>query len=66
MDIEQPTYDALNHFWDRMSTGGIVVFDEYAHHQWSESKGVDRFVKENNLEIKSLNFESPTAYIKKK
>ena len=66
MDIEQPTYDALNNFWGRMSTGGIVVFDEYAHHQWSESKGVDRFVRENNLEIKSLSFESPSAYIKKK
>jgi hypothetical protein len=66
MDIEQPTYDALNHFWDRMSTGGLVVFDEYAHHQWSESKGVDRFAREHNLEIKSLNFETPTAYIKKK
>lgn len=65
MDIEQPTYDALNNFWDRMSVGGIVVFDEYAHHQWSESKAVDRFVKEHNLEIKSLNFDAPTAYIKK-
>lgn len=65
MDIEQPTYDALNNFWDRISDGGIVVLDEYAHHQWSESKGVDRFVKERNLEIKSLNFETPSAYIKK-
>jgi hypothetical protein len=65
MDIEQPTYDALNNFWERMSVGGIVVFDEYAHHQWSESKAVDRFVKENNLELKSLHFETPTAYIKK-
>jgi hypothetical protein len=65
MDIEQPTYDALNNFWEKMSVGGIVVFDEYAHHQWSESKAVDRFVKENNLELKSLHFDSPTAYIKK-
>lgn len=66
MDIEQPTYDALNNFWERMSVGGLVVFDEYAHHQWSESKAVDRFVKENNLELKSLHFDAPTAYIKKK
>lgn len=66
MDIEQPTYDALNNFWDRISNGGMVVLDEYAHHQWSESKGVDRFVKENNLEIKTLSFDSPSAYIRKK
>lgn len=65
MDIEQPTYDALNSFWERMSIGGIVVFDEYAHHQWSESKGVDRFVRERGLEIKTLGFDSPSAYIKK-
>jgi hypothetical protein len=65
MDIEQPTYDALNNFWDRISNGGMVVFDEYAHHQWSESKGVDRFVKERKLEIKTLGFEAPSAYIKK-
>lgn len=65
MDIEKPTYDALNNFWDKISDGGLIIFDEYAHHQWSESLGVDRFLKEKNLKISPLSFESPTAYIKK-
>ena len=65
LDLEHPTYEALCAFWPRISKGGIVVLDEYAHHQWSESLGVDRFVEENNLEIHTLNFNAPTAYIQK-
>ena len=65
LDLEEPTYDALCAFWPRVSKGGIVVLDEYAHHQWSETLGVDRFAEENNLEIRTLDFNAPTAYITK-
>jgi len=65
LDLEKPTYDTLCNFWENMTKGGLIVFDEYGYHKWSESKGVDRFIKENNLEIKTLNFLCPTAYIKK-
>ena len=65
MDLSKPTYDALVSFWDRITIGGVVVFDEYAYHQWSESVGVDRFLNERKLSIKSLNFQAPTAYIEK-
>jgi hypothetical protein len=65
MDLEKPTYDALLHFWPRISKGGLVIFDEYGYHQWSESKGADKFANENNLEIKMLNYNAPTAFIKK-
>lgn len=65
MDLEKPTYDALLHFWPRISKGGLVIFDEYGYHQWSESKGADKFANEHNLEIKMLNYNAPTAYIKK-
>ena len=65
LDLVEPTYDALCAFWPRVSKGGIVVLDEYAHHQWSETLGVDRFAEENNLEIHTLDFSAPTAYIKK-
>lgn len=65
LDLEDPTYNTLNNLWNNVTKGGLVVFDEYAHHKWSEAKGVDRFIKENNLEIKSLNYACPTAYIKK-
>lgn len=65
VDLEKPTYDAMKNLWDRVSNGGIIVFDEYGYHQWSESLGVDRFCKEYNIEIIPLDFNAPTAYIKK-
>ena len=66
VDLELPTYDVLTNLWDNMTKGGLIVFDEYGHHKWSESKGVDRFLEEKNLEITSLNNYCPTAYIQKK
>lgn len=65
LDLEIPTYDTLVNLWDNVTRGGLIVFDEYGYHKWSESKGVDRFIKERNLEIKSLDYACPTAYIKK-
>jgi hypothetical protein len=65
VDLEEPTYNTLVNLWDNVTKGGIVVFDEYGYNKWSESKGVDRFIEERNIEIKSLNYMCPTAYIKK-
>lgn len=65
LDLEEPTYNTLNNLWQNISKGGIIVFDEYGYHKWSESKGADRFAEEKNVEIKSLNFMCPTAYIRK-
>lgn len=63
LDLEIPTYNTLKNFWNNMSKGGIIVLDEYAHCKWSESKGVDRFLEEMNLEIRNLNYICPSAYI---
>ena len=65
LDVERPTYDVLSATWDRMSKGGIVVFDEYAYHCWSESIGADNFFKDKDVTIKSLDFMGPTAYVVK-
>ncbi len=65
LDLEKPTYETLSNFWDNMTKGGIIVFDEYGYHKWSESKGVDRFIQEKGLELNSINFLCPTAYIQK-
>lgn len=66
LDLDEPTYESLNNLWDNVTKGGIVVFDEYGYHKWSESKGVDRFLEEKGLEIKTLDYMCPTAYIKKR
>ena len=65
LDIDVPTYDALMAFWDRVSIGGLVVFDEYAYHHWSEAQGVDRFFQDKKVKIKSLDYSCPTAYVVK-
>jgi hypothetical protein len=66
-DIERPTYFSLKYLWDRILPGGIILFDEYEHHSFSESNGVDKFLKENNIkyDIKTTNFMCPTAYLVK-
>jgi hypothetical protein len=65
LDLERPTYETLCNLWDRVSVGGIVVFDEYGYHKWSESKGVDRFISERSLKLENLDYFCPTALIKK-
>jgi hypothetical protein len=66
LDLRKPTFDVLSSLWARVSRGGIVVFDEYAHHQWSESQGVDEFFSEiNDVQVRSLNFSAPSAYVVK-
>jgi len=66
LDLDIPTYEALSAMWDRVVKGGIVVFDEYAFHKWSEADGVDRFFADKDVQIKTLNYICPTAYVIKK
>ena len=66
LDLAGPTYDTLNVLWNRVVKGGMVVFDEYAFHKWSESNGVDNFFIDKDVEIKSLNYICPTACVIKK
>lgn len=68
VDIERPTYIALKNLWDRILPGGIIVFDEYENHKFSESNGVEKFLKEFKLdyELITTNFCAPTAYMVKK
>jgi hypothetical protein len=65
VDIEEPTYNSLKFLWDRIVPGGIIVFDEYEYHKFSESSGADKFFKEYNIKynIYSTNWMAPTAYI---
>ena len=46
LDLYKPTYKALVNLWDNVVEGGLIIFDEYGYHNWSESQAVDRFIKE--------------------
>jgi hypothetical protein len=63
MDLEEPTYHALKNFWPNVVPGGIVVFDEYGYHSWSESNGVDKFINEIGISLYKTNVKAPTGYI---
>ncbi len=67
-DIENPTYYMLKYLWDRILPGGVVLFDEFEYHKFTESNGVERFLKEKGLsfDLKSTNWIAPTAYMIKK
>ena len=68
VDLDRPTYHSLKHLWDRILPGGIILFDEYEYHKFSESVGVERFLKEEGIDysIKSTNWVAPTAFMIKK
>jgi hypothetical protein len=67
VDIERPTYCALKYLWDRVLPGGIIVFDEFEYHKFTESCGVEKFLKERNLDftLQSTNWIAPTSFIVK-
>jgi len=68
VDLDRPTYYSLKYLWDRILPGGVILFDEYEYHKFSESTGVERFLKEVGLDydIKSTNWVAPTAFMIKK
>ena len=67
LDVGEPTYEILVNLWNNISINGIIVFDEYAYHQWDESVGVDNFLKtiHGKYEQFPTGIYSPTFYIKK-
>lgn len=65
LDVEEPTERCLELLWDRVVPGGVVIFDEYAIKQWTESNAVDRFVKEHFLTLKPTKYFAPSAYVEK-
>jgi hypothetical protein len=68
VDIERPTYISLKYLWDRILPGGFVIFDEFEYHRFSESNGLEKFLKERNMDfdVKSTDWIAPTAFILKK
>jgi hypothetical protein len=68
VDLDRPTYHSLKNLWERILPGGIILFDEYEYHKFSESVGVERFLKEEGIDydIKSTNWIAPTAFMIKK
>lgn len=65
MDIEEPTEVCLELLWPRVCVGGVLIFDEYAINEWTESNAVDRFCNKYQLRLKATPYFAPSAYIVK-
>lgn len=65
VDLYEPSVATLEHFWDRLSPGGILIIDDYERFP-GETKAVDDFFKDNPQEIHRFDFCQTPVYIRKK
>lgn len=67
-DLYAPTRAALRYLWDKVSRGGVLLFDEYGILDWpGETAAVDEFLAENHgVRLQTFNWTNvPGAYIVK-
>ena len=65
-DMYAPTKAALKPLWERLSRGGLMLFDEYAIKEWpGETKAVDEFLGDlPGAQLKTLSWtNAPAAYL---
>jgi hypothetical protein len=64
LDLGEPTRRTLLNLHNLVVPGGVIVFDEYAYHTWTETDGVDEFLEEYpRYKLHRTNIKAPTAYI---
>jgi hypothetical protein len=71
IDFVEPTYCVLNHFYDRVMPGGIILLDNYAgedaggHSLHGDTKGADDFFAQRKAIIRKFPFAARPCYIVK-
>ena len=66
VDLYKPTKVALEYFWDKLSRGGILIFDEYSIPDWpGETQAVDEFLQDKpELKLQTSNWtNTPAAWL---
>jgi hypothetical protein len=71
LHLDLDTYDgtkaSLEALYPSVSSGGIIIFDEYGDPKWNETEAVDEFFADKDAEIIRISYSSkPSAYILKK
>lgn len=64
MDVKEPTTFALEHLFDRVVKGGLIVLDDY-NAIAGETDAVDDFLAGKKLSLEKLPFYSVPAFIRK-
>ncbi len=69
VDIYEPTTAILEHCWDRIVPGGVLILDEYGTTKWpGETNAWDDFTKSRKLDVQPKRFSwanAPGAYVVK-
>jgi hypothetical protein len=65
VDVYQPSMVVLEHFYDRVVRGGLIVFDDFGTVA-GETKAIDEFFKKQDVIIEKLSVSPTPAYIRKK
>ncbi|MEZ4798719.1 MAG: TylF/MycF/NovP-related O-methyltransferase [Flavobacteriales bacterium] len=63
-DIYEPAVAILEHLWPRIVKGGVLILDDYGTFP-GETKAVDEYFKDKNVEIKKFPFAMTPCYIVK-
>jgi len=64
IDFVEPTTCVLEHFYDRVSRGGVILLDNYgAFH--GDTKGIDDFLRGRQVTIRRFPFVNRPCYIVK-
>jgi L-rhamnose isomerase len=69
IDFVEPTLTVLEHFYDRVSRGGVILLDNYAGEGTSgqsyhgDTYAVDKFFEKKKVKINTFQFAARPAYI---
>jgi len=70
-DFVEPTFCVLDHFYDRVLEGGIILLDNYSGEGTSgisyhgDTKGIDEYFKDKNIKIQRFPWAARPCFIKK-
>jgi hypothetical protein len=64
VDIYEPSVTILEHFWPRIVKGGIIILDDYGKFA-GETKAIDDYFSDKDVEIKKFTFCQYPSYIVK-
>lgn len=65
VDVYEPTRAALEHLYDRVVTGGVIMLDDYANVFPGANAAVEEFLTGKNVTVKRFPFAVTPCYIVK-
>jgi hypothetical protein len=64
VDVYDPTISALGNLYDRVVSGGVIIFDDY-NKVAGETNAVDEFLHSKKIQLRKISFSHTPSYIVK-